>query len=99
VNRYGADGLSIPQELTSYIADRQGYDYKEHGSSDSTHVEFVSDDLIDRFCLLGPSQNHIERLKEMQELGVDQFSIYLQHDGKEETLRAYGEEIIPAING
>ena len=99
VNRYGVDGVSIPEELTSYIAQRQGYDYKEHGSSDSTHVEFVSDDLIDRFCLLGPVQNHIERLKEMQELGVDQFSIYLQHDDKEETLRAYGEEIIPAING
>ena len=33
----------------------------------------------------------------MKELGVDQFAVYLQHDGKEETLEAYGEKIIPAI--
>ncbi len=100
VNRYGADGGGfVPPELTSYIENRKGYDYAEHGSSDSTHVDFVTDQLIDRFCLLGPAENHIERLQELRELGVDQFSIYLQHDGKEQTLKAYGETIIPAING
>ncbi|GBE25472.1 F420-dependent glucose-6-phosphate dehydrogenase [bacterium BMS3Bbin02] len=99
VGRYGTDTSLIPAELTSYIEGRKGYDYQEHGRSESTHVDFVSDDLIDRFCLLGPVDNHIARLEELREMGVDQFSIYLQHDGKEETLRAYGEEIIPAING
>jgi probable F420-dependent oxidoreductase len=99
VGRYGSDASLVPPELTSYIEGRKGYDYQEHGRSESTHVDFVSDELIDRFCLLGPVENHIARLKELQDIGVDQFSIYLQHDGKEETLRAYGEEIIPAING
>jgi hypothetical protein len=28
---------------------------------------------------------------------VDQFNIYLMHDAMEETLDAYGEEIIPAL--
>ncbi len=99
VGRYGTDTALIPAELTSYIEGRKGYDYQEHGRSESTHVDFVSDDLIDRFCLLGPVENHIARLRELRDMGVDQFSIYLQHDGKEETLRAYGDEIIPAING
>ncbi|HWU57284.1 MAG TPA: TIGR03842 family LLM class F420-dependent oxidoreductase, partial [Microbacteriaceae bacterium] len=31
------------------------------------------------------------------ELGVDQFAGYLQHDNKEETLRVYGETVIPAL--
>jgi hypothetical protein len=30
-------------------------------------------------------------------MGVDQFSIYLQHDGKEQTLEAYGKHILPEI--
>ena len=40
---------------------------------------------------------HIERLEELKSLGVDQFAVYLQHDGKAATLEAYGETIIPAI--
>ena len=30
-------------------------------------------------------------------MGVDQFAVYLQHDAKDETLRPYGEKVIPAI--
>ena len=33
----------------------------------------------------------------LKAIGVDQFSVYLQHDSKEETLRVYGETIIPAL--
>ena len=39
----------------------------------------------------------MERLHELQSLGVDQFAVYLQHDAKEETLAAYGEHVIPAV--
>ena len=28
-------------------------------------------------------------------LGVDQFAVYLQHDGQDETLTAYGEKVLP----
>jgi hypothetical protein len=31
-------------------------------------------------------------------MGVKQFGIYLMHDQQEETLSAYGSEIIPAVN-
>jgi probable F420-dependent oxidoreductase len=95
VGRYGADSDLVPETLTSYIEQRKGYDYSEHGKSDSTHVDFVADDVIDRFCLLGPPENHIERLEELRELGADQFAIYLQHDAKDETLDAYSEHILP----
>jgi hypothetical protein len=33
----------------------------------------------------------------MKELGVDQFSIYLQHDAKEATLQAYADHVMPAV--
>jgi probable F420-dependent oxidoreductase len=96
VERYGS-GAGIPQALTDYIKQKKGYDYNDHGRAGNTHTDFVPDDVIDRFCILGPVAHHIERLEELRALGVDQFSIYLQHDGKEQTLEAYGETIIPAI--
>ena len=34
----------------------------------------------------------------LRSLGVDQFAGYLQHDNKEETLRVYGETVIPALS-
>jgi hypothetical protein len=41
--------------------------------------------------------HHLRRLEELRALGVNQFAVYLQHDGKEETLRAYGEHIAGAL--
>jgi probable F420-dependent oxidoreductase len=96
VARYGTDG-AVPQVLTDYIKGREGYDYAEHGRAGNTHAAFVPDDVIDRFCVLGPAQNHLKRLAELRDLGVDQFAVYLQHDAKESTLAAYGEHIIPAV--
>lgn len=99
VDRYGSDASMVPRELTDYIKERKGYDYAHHGKADNPTTDFVTDEVIDRFCVLGPIENHIERLRHLQELGVDQFSIYLMHDNEEGTLEAYGREIIPAING
>jgi probable F420-dependent oxidoreductase len=96
VARYGGDG-AVPPALTGYIKARAGYDYAEHGRAGNTHTTFVPDEVIDRFCVLGPVQNHVKRLQELRDLGVDQFAVYLQHDDKEQTLAAYGAQIIPAF--
>ena len=96
VTRYGADG-GVPAALTDYIAGRQGYDYNEHGRAGNTHADFVPDEIVDRFCILGDAAHHVERLEELKALGVDQFAVYLQHDGKAQTLEAYGETVIPSV--
>jgi hypothetical protein len=83
--------------LTNYIAGRQGYDYASHGRAGNPHADFVPDEVVDRFCVLGPVDAHLRRLRELRELGVDQFAIYLQHDDKEHTLDAYGQHIIQAL--
>ncbi|MBB2944135.1 putative F420-dependent oxidoreductase [Actinoplanes lutulentus] len=98
VGRYGGDGGAVPQALTDYIKAREGYDYKEHGRAGNSHTTFVPDEIVDRFCVLGPVEEHVKKLQQLKELGVDQFAVYLQHDAKEETLAAYGEKIIPAFN-
>jgi alkanesulfonate monooxygenase SsuD/methylene tetrahydromethanopterin reductase-like flavin-dependent oxidoreductase (luciferase family) len=96
VARYGEDA-PVPKALTDYIKGRQSYDYNEHGRAGNSHTTFVPDEIVDRFCLLGPPAAHVARLKELAAMGVNQFAIYLQHDGKETTLREYGEKIMPAI--
>ena len=101
VQRYGrgADGQgdAIPADLAAYIEQRDGYDYNTHGKADNDHVDFVPDAIVDRFCVLGTADDHIEKLTRLRELGVDQFAAYVMHDDKEETLRQYGERIIPAL--
>ncbi len=98
VARYGEGGAAVPQALTDYIKGREGYDYNEHGRAGNTHTQFVPDEIVDRFCLIGPPSLQVERLKELEALGVDQFDIYLQHDAKEHTLAAYGNGIMAALH-
>ncbi|HEY0454533.1 TIGR03842 family LLM class F420-dependent oxidoreductase [Actinophytocola sp.] len=96
VSRYGESG-PVPHELTDYIRDREGYDYAHHGKAGNPSTDFVPDSIVDRFCLVGPAAAHVDRLTELADLGVDQFAIYLMHDAKEQTLAAYGNEIIPKL--
>ncbi|ALG08060.1 TIGR03842 family LLM class F420-dependent oxidoreductase [Kibdelosporangium phytohabitans] len=92
VERYGDSG-PVPRELTDYIKGRKDYDYAHHGKAGNPSTDFVPDGIVDRFCLVGPESAHIERLRELKELGVDQFSLYLMHDQRDETLNAYSKII------
>ena len=53
---------------------------------------------MDRFCILGDEAAHLERLRELETLGVAQFAIYLMHAQQHETLDAYGRGILPAMS-
>jgi probable F420-dependent oxidoreductase len=97
VGRYGDDSSFVPEALTEYIKGRQGYDYRHHGKAGNPDTEFVPDDVIDRFCILGPVQNHFDKLTELRELGVDQFSLYLMHDDPEGTIDAYAKDVIGRV--
>ncbi|SIS07855.1 TIGR03842 family LLM class F420-dependent oxidoreductase [Microbacterium sp. RURRCA19A] len=96
VAKYG-EGSDVPAALTDYIAGRTGYDYNSHGKSNNDHVDFVPDEIVERFCVLGTAEEHIAKLEKLRALGVTQFAGYLQHDNKEETMRVYGETVIPAL--
>ncbi len=96
VSRYGTGG-GVPKALTDYIESREGYDYNEHGRAGNTHAAFVPDEIVDRFCVIGPVEEQIRRMQELKELGVDQFSIYLQHDDMDHTLAAWGSRVLPGV--
>ncbi|MFF8726335.1 TIGR03842 family LLM class F420-dependent oxidoreductase [Streptomyces sp. NPDC015171] len=99
VAKYGEHSGRIPDELTDYIKARQGYDYAHHGRSGNPDTEFVPDEIVDRFCVIGPAAAHIEKLNALRDLGVDQFALYDMHDAQEATIDAYGTTVIPAVNG
>ncbi|KAF4406423.1 MULTISPECIES: TIGR03842 family LLM class F420-dependent oxidoreductase [Streptomyces] len=99
VTRYGEHSDLVPDALTAYIKQRQGYDYAHHGRSGNPDTAFVPDDIVDRFCLLGPPEAHIEKLEALRALGVDQFAVYAMHDAKESTVDAYGSRVVPALTG
>ncbi|MFB7090405.1 TIGR03842 family LLM class F420-dependent oxidoreductase [Streptomyces sp. NPDC056296] len=98
VEKYGAHSAAVPDELTDYIKAREGYDYAHHGRSGNPDTRFVPDEIVDRFCLIGPAEKHIEKLGALRALGVDQFALYDMHDAQEAVIDAYGTEIIPAVD-
>jgi probable F420-dependent oxidoreductase len=97
VNRYGEDAEKVPGVLSDYIRARESYDYDHHGRSGNPSTDFVPDEIVDRFCLVGPVEAHIEKLNLLRSLGVDHFGIYLMHDDMAGTIEAYGERVIGAV--
>ena len=97
VERYGMDSPNIPESLTTYIEGRKGYDYKEHADKDADHLDFITEDIIDAFGILGSVDDHIAKLKELEAAGVTQFNIYLMCGEEERIVAEYGEKIIPAF--
>ncbi|MFC8101012.1 TIGR03842 family LLM class F420-dependent oxidoreductase [Streptomyces sp. NPDC057363] len=98
VEKYGEHSAAVPDELTDYIKAREGYDYAHHGRSGNPDTRFVPDEIVDRFCLIGPPEKHIEKLNALRALGVDQFALYDMHDAQEAVIDTYGTKIIPAVN-
>jgi probable F420-dependent oxidoreductase len=96
IEKYGFDS-EIPAALTEYVRARKFYDYKDHSRVGAAHGEFVTDEICDRFTVIGNVEQCIAKLRELESVGVDQFNIYLMTHGQEETLQAYGDEIIPEV--
>lgn len=95
LSRY--DQSVLPPELTAYVSGRAGYDYQKHAEVGSSNAAFVSDEVVDRFCIVGPPEEQRRRLEELAAVGVDQFNIYLMSGEEEACLEAYGADVVPAF--
>jgi len=95
ISRYKPEEL--PPALTSYVSKRGGYDYQQHCEVDSSNSKFVTDEVVDRFCLVGPVEAHLKKLRTLASVGVTQFNVYLMCGDEEETLETYHREVIPLI--
>lgn len=95
ISRYKPEEL--PPSLTSYVSNRGKYDYQEHCEVESDNSKFVSDEVVDRFCLVGSAEAHREKLRKLASVGVTQFNVYLMCGEEEETLEKYRKEILPVF--
>ena len=97
IDRYGTDGSVVPKALTDFVEARKFYDYNDHSRVGAAHGEFVTDEICDRFCAIGSTEQVIAKLRELESIGVDQFNVYLMTEGQEATLEAYGRDILPGF--
>lgn len=95
VHRYAS--TELPRELTEFIAARDHYDYADHGRTGAEHASFVTDEVVDRFCVLGTPDRCLAKLRELEALGVDQFNIYSMVDDPAGVIRSFGRDLIPAF--
>jgi alkanesulfonate monooxygenase SsuD/methylene tetrahydromethanopterin reductase-like flavin-dependent oxidoreductase (luciferase family) len=93
ISKYKPEDL--PASLTSFVKDRGKYDYLHHCEVGSDNANFVTDEVIDRFCLVGPIEQHREKLEKLRNVGVTQFNIYLMCGEEENTLEIYGRDVLP----
>jgi probable F420-dependent oxidoreductase len=94
IARYGTDG-EIPKALTDFALAVKEYDYSDHSRVGAEHGKYISDEIVDRFCLLGDTEQQISKLRELEELGVRQVNLYLMTSAMDDTLERYGKDIIP----
>ena len=95
VNRYKSDDL--PHELTDYVAAREKYDYAHHGRAGSDNATFVTDEVVDRFCVIGTVAECEKKLRQLEGLGVDLFNIYSMVDDPRTLIRTFGDKLIPTF--
>jgi probable F420-dependent oxidoreductase len=93
------DPAELPPALTTYVRNREGYNYLHHAEVGSSNASFVTDDVVDRFCVIGPVEDHLKKLADLAAAGVDQFNIYLMNGDEEKQLEIYGRQVIPAMKG
>ena len=97
IERYGWDS-DIPSELTDFVKTRKGYDYKDHSRVGAAHGEFVTDEICDRFCVIGDAEACTKKLRELEAVGVDQFNLYLMTHGQDEVLAHLRQRDHPAAS-
>jgi probable F420-dependent oxidoreductase len=88
INKY--DKADLPESLWHYVENREGYDYLHHAEVGSDNARFVSDEIVDRFAIVGSTDAHAERLAELRDAGVTQFNVYLMNGDEEDQLDRYG---------
>ncbi len=60
INKY--DKADLPESLWHYVENREGYDYLHHAEVGSDNARFVSDEIVDRFAVVGAVEAHRERI-------------------------------------
>ncbi|MBV9919024.1 MAG: LLM class flavin-dependent oxidoreductase [Solirubrobacterales bacterium] len=89
----------MPETMTRLARSRDAYDYYAgHLDSKADHTAYLTGDLVDDFVLAGPTDKCLERIRQLERLGVAEISTAYVN-GKFDQMKRVGREIIPAVAG
>jgi probable F420-dependent oxidoreductase len=91
------DPETLPLELRGYVEARSHYDYRQHTRQGVEHYDYVPDEIVDRFTVLGTADECREKVRELEALGVTEYNIYTAVPEPERVIEIYGREILPAF--
>lgn len=91
------DPDEIPDYISHYVEARTHYDYREHTRQEAEHYDYVPDEIIDRFTVIGTVAEVAEKLRELESIGVTEFNMYTTFEGPERVIEMYGRDVIPSL--
>ena len=71
----------------------------DHAQAMAEARSYVSDEAVEKFCLVGSAEECVERLRELAESGIDQifFRHYLTYDLPLELIDVAGQAVLPRL--
>lgn len=90
--------VAIPAEVSRFARDRDPNVRGARLELVSGDEVTASQDAVRRVAFVGPAETHLSRLRELEALGVERCTLYLNHDAAPRTIDSYGTDIIPIIN-
>jgi probable F420-dependent oxidoreductase len=90
----GAAG--VPAELAAMVQDRGEYDYLRHMKK-AAHADYVSDDIVDRLCIVGTATECVQRLTALADAGVTHMNFLDQQEDFDGQMRTFAREVMPSI--
>jgi alkanesulfonate monooxygenase SsuD/methylene tetrahydromethanopterin reductase-like flavin-dependent oxidoreductase (luciferase family) len=87
----------MPDEMTRLVAARDEYDYYAgHLDSAAEHTSYLTGELVDDFAIAGSAERCLEKLRQLERLGVDEVSTaYL--NGRFEQMEHVRAAVLPAL--
>jgi hypothetical protein len=70
--------------------------YTDHGDSTAGEMNFLTPEMIDDFAIAGPASRCLEKIAELDSLGVSEIASGFVN-GQIEQMRQVGREIVPAL--
>ena len=95
------DPSDLPDRLVASVEGKEVYDYRHHTESGAEHSSAISDELTDAYTVIGTTDQIVEKLRQLKDVGASQLCIYffgIEEDEMFGTIKTYSEEIIPRVN-
>jgi 5,10-methylenetetrahydromethanopterin reductase len=100
--RRDAAGVLDPSDAAVVAEVTRDYDDASHATAAATQARDLPDDFLDRFCVIGPPDHCVERLRELVGLGLDHVIVVgpgrdVDPAVREASEQLFAREVLPAV--